>query len=165
MPHDPTQDYSHKELAKIVGSLAYNLLSQAKLSEASISRQEQEAAALKLQAEEAQRNWVRAQSQLDQLASEIQHQHRTADEKDPELQEEVERLQKALTDLCVDTACREQQEKDAREELSEKLQQAEALLMRAETELKEREARAKACDGHLQSAWAEVSALAQQRDY
>ncbi|XP_051512780.1 uncharacterized protein LOC127417109 [Myxocyprinus asiaticus] len=165
MAHDPTQDYSHKELAKIVGSLAHNLLGQAKLSEASISRQEQEAAALKLQAEEAQRNWMRAQSQLDQLTSETQHQHRTADEKDPELQEEVERLQNALTDLCVDTARREQQEKDTREELSKKLQQAEALLRRAETELKEREARAKACEGHLQSAQAEVSALAQQRDY
>ncbi|XP_051563271.1 uncharacterized protein LOC127446405 [Myxocyprinus asiaticus] len=145
MAHDLTQDYSHKELAKIVGSLAHNLLGQAKLSEASISRQEQEAAALKLQAEEAQRNWMRAQSQLDQLTSETQHQHRTADEKDPELQEE--------------------QEKDTREELSKKLQQAEALLRRAETELKEREARAKAREGHLQSARAEVSALAQQRDY
>ncbi|XP_051574270.1 uncharacterized protein LOC127452689 [Myxocyprinus asiaticus] len=165
MAHDPTQDYSHKELAKIVGSLAHNLLGQAKLSEASISRREQEAAALKLQAEEAQRNWMRAQSQLDQLTSETQHEHRTADEKDPELQEEVERLQNALTDLRVDTARREQQEKDTREELSKKLQQAEALLRRAETELKEREARAKACEGHLQSARAEVSALAQQRDY
>ncbi|XP_051574280.1 uncharacterized protein LOC127452710 [Myxocyprinus asiaticus] len=145
MAHDPTQDYSHKELAKIVGSLAHNLLGQAKLSEESISRWEQEAAALKLQAEGAQRNWMHAQSQLDQLTSETQHEHRTADEKDPELQEE--------------------QEKDTREELSKKLQQAEALLRRAETELKEREARAKACEGHLQSARAEVSALAQQRDY
>ncbi len=98
-----------------------------------------------------------AQSQLDQLASETQHQHRTADEKDLELQEEVH--------LHVDTARREQKEKDAREELSEKLQQAEALLMRAETEIKEREARAEACEGHLQSARAEASALAQQRDY
>ncbi|KAF4118174.1 hypothetical protein G5714_000225 [Onychostoma macrolepis] len=57
------------------------------------------AAALKLQAEEAQRNLVNAQSQLDQLTSETQHQHRTSDEKDPELQEEVERLQNALKDL------------------------------------------------------------------
>uniref|UniRef100_A0A673KEY2 Retrotransposon gag domain-containing protein n=1 Tax=Sinocyclocheilus rhinocerous TaxID=307959 RepID=A0A673KEY2_9TELE len=148
MSHDPTQDYSHKDhrLAKIIGSLAHNLLAQAKLGE------------------EAQRNLVLAQSQLDQLTSETQHQHRTADEKDPELQEEVERLQKALTDLRVDTACREQWKKDTREELSEKLQQAEALLMRAETELKERDARAKACEGHLQSSRAEISALAQQRD-
>uniref|UniRef100_A0A673M5A6 Retrotransposon gag domain-containing protein n=1 Tax=Sinocyclocheilus rhinocerous TaxID=307959 RepID=A0A673M5A6_9TELE len=165
MSHDPTQDYSHKDLTKIIGPLAHNLLAQAKLGEASISRMEQEAAALKLQAEEAQRNLVLAQSQLDQLTSETQHQHRTADEKDPELQEEVERLQKALTDLRVDTTRREQWEKDTREELSEKLQRAEALLMRAETELKERDARARACEGHLQSSRAEVSALAQQRDY
>ncbi len=70
-----------------------------------------------------------------------------------------------MADLRVDTARREQREKDTREELSEKLQQAEALLMRAETELKEREARTKACEGHLQSSRAEISALAQQKDY
>ncbi|XP_052404248.1 uncharacterized protein LOC127950896 [Carassius gibelio] len=164
LSHDPTKDYSHKDLTKIIGSLAHNILAQAKLSEASISRMEQEAAALKLQAEEAQRNLVLAQSQLDQLTSQTQHQHRTADEKDPELQEEIERLQKALTDLGVDKACREQNEKGTIEELSEKLQQTEALLRRAETELKERDARVKACEGHLQSSRAEARALAQQRD-
>ncbi|RXN35775.1 olfactory receptor 51B2-like protein [Labeo rohita] len=99
MSHDPTQDYSHKDLAKITGSLAHNLLAQARLSETSISRLEQEAAALKLQAEEAQRDLALAQSQLDQLETETPHQRRTMDEKDPELQEEVERLQRALTDL------------------------------------------------------------------
>uniref|UniRef100_A0A671KEX2 Uncharacterized protein n=1 Tax=Sinocyclocheilus anshuiensis TaxID=1608454 RepID=A0A671KEX2_9TELE len=154
MSHDPTQDYSHEDLTKIIGSLAHNLLAQAKLGEASISRMEQEA-----------RNLVLARSQLDQLTSETQHKHRMADEKDPELQEEVERLQKDLTDLRVNTARREQWEKDTREELSEKLQQAEALLMRAETELKEIDARAKACEGHQQSSRTEISALAQQRDY
>ncbi|RXN21994.1 Retrovirus-related Pol poly from transposon opus [Labeo rohita] len=99
MSHDPTQDYSYKDLAKINGSLAHNLLAQARLSEASISRLEQEAAALKLRAEEAQRDLALAQSQMDQLETETPHQRRTTDEKDPELQEEVERLQKALTDL------------------------------------------------------------------
>ncbi|KAL0198611.1 hypothetical protein M9458_007151, partial [Cirrhinus mrigala] len=122
MSHDPTQD-NHKDLAKVIGSLAHNLLAQARLSEASISRLEQEAAALKLRAEEAQRDLVLAQSQLDQLETETPRQRRTRDEKDPELQEEVERLQKALTDLRVDTARREQEEKDAREELSEQLHQ------------------------------------------
>ncbi|RXN14959.1 NYNRIN-like protein [Labeo rohita] len=99
MSHDPTQDYNHKDLAKIIGSLAHNLLAQARLSEASISRLEQEAAALKLRAEEAQRDLALAQSQLDQLETETPHQRRATDEQDPELQEEVERLQKALTDL------------------------------------------------------------------
>ncbi|XP_028822572.1 uncharacterized protein LOC114776228, partial [Denticeps clupeoides] len=37
--------------------------------------------------------------------------------------------------------------------------------MRAVTELKEREAWARACEGHLQTARAEVSTLSQQRDY
>lgn len=165
MSHDPTQDYNHKDLAKIIGSLAHNLLAQARLSEASISRLEQEAAALKLRAEEAQRDLALAQSQLDQLETETPHQRRAMDEQDPELQEEVERLRKALTDLRVDTARREQEEKDAREELSEQLHQAETLLMRAETELKERDARAKACEGHLQSARAGITALSQQRDF
>ncbi|KAI2655879.1 Pro-Pol polyprotein [Labeo rohita] len=135
MSHDPTQDYSHKDLAKIIGSLAHNLLAQARLSEASISRLEQKAAALKLRAEEAQRDLALAQSQLDQLETETLCQRRTTDEKDPELQEEVERLQKALTDLHVDTAHQEQQQKDAREELNEQLHQTETLLMRTEPEL------------------------------
>ncbi|XP_053367572.1 centrosome-associated protein CEP250-like [Clarias gariepinus] len=163
MARDPTQDYSHKELAKIIGSLAHNLLGHAKLSEATIHHKEQEAAVLKLQAGEAQKNLVLCQRQLEQLKSETQD--RTADEKDPELQEELERLQNALTDLRADTAHREKQEKDAREKLSEKLEQAEALLMRAETELKEREARARAYEGHLRSTRTEVCTLAQQRDY
>ncbi|RXN14510.1 tropomyosin alpha-1 chain-like protein [Labeo rohita] len=65
MSHDPTQDYSHKELAKIIGSLAHNLLAQARLSKARISHLEQKAAALKLRAEEAWRDLALAQSQLD----------------------------------------------------------------------------------------------------
>ncbi|KAL1254329.1 hypothetical protein QQF64_016558 [Cirrhinus molitorella] len=163
MDHDPARDYSNKELAKIAGSLAHNLLAQARMSEASISRLEQEAAALKLQAEETQRDLTLAQSQLDQLKT--QHQCGTSDEKDPDLQEEVERLQEALNNLRVDAARREQREKDAREELSEQLQHTESLLRKAETELKERKAKVKACEGHLQSARAGITALSQQRDF
>ncbi|XP_028847214.1 uncharacterized protein LOC114796870 [Denticeps clupeoides] len=163
MARDPTQDYSHKELAKITASLAHNLLGQAKLSEATIYHQERQTAALKLQDERAQRNLTLVRRQLEQLTLETQD--RTAHKKNPELQEELERLQNALTDLRADTAHREEQEKDAREELRENLNEAKTLLMRAENELKEREARARACEGHLQTVRAEVSTLSQQRDY
>uniref|UniRef100_A0AAY4B215 Retrotransposon gag domain-containing protein n=1 Tax=Denticeps clupeoides TaxID=299321 RepID=A0AAY4B215_9TELE len=163
MAHDPTQDYSHKELAKITASLAHNLLGQAKLSEATIHHQERQTAALKLQDERSQRNLTLVRRQLEQLTLETQD--RTAHKQHPELQEELERLQNTLTDLRVDTAHREEQEKDAREELSENLNEAKTLLMRAVTELKEREAWARACEGHLQTARAEVSTLSQQRNY
>ncbi|XP_058250038.1 uncharacterized protein LOC131355645 [Hemibagrus wyckioides] len=88
-----------------------------------------------------------------------------AGEQEPELQEEVVKLQTALAELQVNTAQREQQEKDIREELSEKLQQAKGLLKRAEAELRERDTKAMAYKGHLQSARAEVHALSKQRDY
>lgn len=60
MAHDPTKSYNQKELAKIIGALAHNLLFQARLSEKSVIHLEQEAAALKLQAEEARRNQAHA---------------------------------------------------------------------------------------------------------
>ncbi|KAG7316803.1 hypothetical protein KOW79_020344 [Hemibagrus wyckioides] len=80
MARDPTHDYSHKELAKILGSLAHNLFIQAKGGEASISRLEQESAALKIQAGESQRNLEIAHCQLDQLTTEKEHRHRMAAE-------------------------------------------------------------------------------------
>ncbi|KAF7709826.1 hypothetical protein HF521_016676 [Silurus meridionalis] len=155
MSHNPTQDYSHKELAKILGLLTYNLIAQAKMDEVKVSRLQQESLSFRIQAEEAQRNLAHAHDQLDQIMAETQSQRGKADEKDAELQEEVKGLQQALIDLHVDTARREQQEKDT----SEELQQAKALLIRAETELKERVARAKAYEGHLQSAREEINAL------
>ncbi|XP_028817151.1 uncharacterized protein LOC114768880 [Denticeps clupeoides] len=105
MARDPTQNYSHKELGKIIASLAHNLLGQAKLSEATIHHQEHETAALKLQAEKAQRNLTLVRRQLEYSTP------RRAG-------------------------------KDTREELRENLNEAKTLLMRAETELKEKEARA-----------------------
>ncbi|KAF7699873.1 hypothetical protein HF521_002831 [Silurus meridionalis] len=161
MSHNPTQDYSHKELAKILGLLTYNLLAQAKMEEAKVSRLQQESLSFRIQAEEAQRNLAQAHDQLDQVMAETRSQRETADGKDAELQEEVKGLQQALSDLRVDTARREQQEKDT----SEELQQAKALLIRAETELKERVAKAKAYEGHLQSAREEINALYQERTH
>ncbi|KAG7330790.1 hypothetical protein KOW79_004759 [Hemibagrus wyckioides] len=151
MACDPIHDYSHKELAKILGSLAHNLLLQAKGGETSISRLEQESTALKIQAGEARRNLEIAHGQLDQLTTEMEHRHQMAGEQQPELQEEVVKLQTALAELQVNTAQREQQEKGMREELSEELQQAKGLLKRAEAELRERDAKDMAYEGHLQT--------------
>lgn len=163
MAHDPTQSNNHKELAKIIGALAHNLIVQTRLSERNVTHLEQEAAALKLQAEEARRNQAHAQSRLDQLTLEAQDQRGRVDDKEPELQEEVERLRGAFADLRVNTEHQQLLEQEAMEELSGKLQQAEALLVRAETELKKRDA--KACEGHLQTARGEIQTLTHQRDY
>ncbi|ROI36376.1 hypothetical protein DPX16_11317 [Anabarilius grahami] len=107
------------------------------LNERSNALLEQETAALKLQAEEARRNQAQTQHHLDQLLHEIPSQRGTAEESDPELQEEVERLQKALKELNLE----------------------------AEIELKERDAKARACENHLKQARSEITALRQQRDY
>ncbi|ROJ36306.1 Gypsy retrotransposon integrase-like protein 1 [Anabarilius grahami] len=165
MTHDPMQSYSHKEWAKLIGGLAHNLIAQARLNERSNALLEQEIAALKLQAEEARRNQAQTQHHLDQLLHETPGQRGTAEESDPELQEEVERLQKALEELHLETGRRERMEKQFREELTGKLQHGEALLARAEIELKERDAKARACENHLKQARSEITALRQQRDY
>ncbi|XP_051741577.1 uncharacterized protein LOC127508053 [Ctenopharyngodon idella] len=165
MAHDPTQSYNHKEWAKLIGGLAHNLIAQVRLSERSNALLEQEAAALKLQAGEARRNQAQTQHHLDQLLLETQDQRGTADESNPELQEEVERLQKALAELHLEAERKEQLGKESREELTGKLQQGETLLARAEIELKERDAKARACENHLKQARSEILALKQQRDY
>ncbi|KAK9972488.1 hypothetical protein ABG768_025792, partial [Culter alburnus] len=135
------------------------------LNERSNALLEQEVAALKLQAEEARRNQAQTQHHLDQLLLETPGQRGTTEESDPEQQEEVERLQKALEELHLETGRREQMEKQSREELTGKLQHGEALLARAEIELKERDAKARACENHLRQARSEITALRQQRDH
>ncbi|KAA0707576.1 hypothetical protein E1301_Tti014854 [Triplophysa tibetana] len=162
MAQDPTQSYTHKELAKTVGTLAHNLIAQLKLSDGNVSLLEQETTALKLQAEEARRNQAEAQENLDQLTLETQG--RTKEECDSELKEKVERLEDTVTDLRADTEARERLEKKAREDLESRLRKAETLLRRAEIELKEREAKLKASERHCQSAQAEAQDLAQQHD-
>lgn len=165
MANDPAQSYNHKELAKIIGALAHNLIVQSKLSEGNVTSLEQEVTALKLQAQEARRNQEDAERRVDQLTRRPREQQAATDEEDQELREQVERLQDALADLRTDTEHREQLEKETRKELAEELQHAEALLVKAEAELKERTAKVKACEGHLQTARAEARDLAQQRDH
>ena len=159
MSNDPTQTYSSKEWSRIIGSLAHNLVAQARLAEEDNANLEKEIAGLKTQLKEARKQKDNAQEHLDQLLLEVE----AKDETHPELQKEVERLQKALEDLRTDTDKRMQSEKRTTEELQDRLRRGDALLKRAESELKDREARAKACEKHLQAARTEINELVQQR--
>uniref|UniRef100_A0A8C1JI79 Uncharacterized protein n=1 Tax=Cyprinus carpio TaxID=7962 RepID=A0A8C1JI79_CYPCA len=153
MAHDPTQSYPHKELARITGTLAHLLIAQGRLSGKSYLDLEQE-------------HQAHTQSCLDKLLLETQDQHEKEDATDPGLQEEeVDRLQNALENLRLDTDQREHLEREAREGLETKLRQAEALLERAEIELKERDAKAKAYENHLNMARAEIHDLTQHKNF
>ncbi|XP_052444185.1 uncharacterized protein LOC127985994 [Carassius gibelio] len=126
MARDPNQSDYYRELARIFGSLVPILVAQAPLSERSNI------------AEEAWKDQAPTQSHLDQLLLETQNQREKEDDTDPELQKGVERLHNALQDLRLDTDQREHLEREARKELNKKLQQGDALLKRAETELKKK---------------------------
>ncbi|ROK54661.1 hypothetical protein DPX16_21300 [Anabarilius grahami] len=142
MSHDPTSSY--KEWAKVIRAIAHNL---------------------KLQAEDARRNQAQTQHHHDQRLVEIQDQRWTADESKPELQEELQRLQKALAELHLEVERRELLEKVSREELTGKLQHSETLLAKAETELKDRHTKAMTCENQCKQAQKGVMAPKQQRDY
>ncbi|XP_048031090.1 metallophosphoesterase 1 isoform X2 [Megalobrama amblycephala] len=88
MAHDLMPSY--KEWAKVIPAIAHNL---------------------KLQAEDARRNQAQTQRHHDQRLVEIQDQRWTADESKPELQEELQRLQKALAELHLEVERRELTEK------------------------------------------------------
>ncbi|ROL54941.1 hypothetical protein DPX16_12810 [Anabarilius grahami] len=134
----------HCEWAKVIRAIAHNL---------------------KLQAEDARRNQAQTQHHHDQRLVEIQDQRWTADESKPELQEELQRLQKALAELHLEVEHRELLEKVSREELTGKLQHSEALLAKAETELKDRHTKAMTCENQCKQAQKGVMAPKQQRDY
>ncbi|XP_052429799.1 uncharacterized protein LOC127971085 [Carassius gibelio] len=152
MARDPNQSDYYRELARIFRSLVHILVAQARLSERSNI------------AEEAWKDQAPTQSHLDQLLLETQNQLEKEDDTDPELQTGVERLHNALQDLRLDTDQREQLEREARKELNKKLQQGDALLKRAETELKEKDYKTWACKTHLQAAQAKFNKLTLQRD-
>ncbi|ROL53750.1 hypothetical protein DPX16_9450 [Anabarilius grahami] len=120
---------------------------------------------LELQAEDARRNQAQIQRHHDQRLVETQDQRGTADESKPELQEDLQRLQKALAELHLEVERRELLEKVSSEELTGKLQHSEALLSKAGTELKERHTKARACENQLKQAQKGVMAPKQQRDY
>ncbi|KAK9952877.1 hypothetical protein ABG768_016907, partial [Culter alburnus] len=111
---------------------------------------------LKLQAEDARRNQAQIHRHHDQRLVETQDQRWTADESEPELQEELQRLQKALAELHLEVE---------RRELTGKLQHSEAPLAKAETKLKDRHTKALTCENHLKQAQKGVMAPKQQRDY
>lgn len=158
---DSTQSYSHKEMARITGAIAHNLIIQLKRDERNVTHLEQDAATLKLQAKEAWRNQEDAQTRLDWLTQEYKDQQQLIEEEHKRIKNEARQLHKAISQLHTDTEHREQQEKTAKEELG-KLLQAKSLLVRAKAEQKERDAKSKAYENHLQAAQAEIQVLVQQ---
>ena len=65
MSNDPTQTYSSKEWSRIIGSLAHNLVAQARLAEEDNANLEKEIAGLKTQLKEARKQKDNAQEHLD----------------------------------------------------------------------------------------------------
>lgn len=157
MSQDPTQAYSSKDWSRIVGSLSHYLLSQARLLEEDKAKLEKDTAGLKTQLEEACKQKERAHQRLEELLLEDEEDTR------PELQQEVERLQQALEDLRLDTDRTVEAEKQTTAALSDDLIRGEAQLAQAHAELKDRDARVKACETFLQKARAEINELIQQR--
>ena len=157
MSQDPTHAYSAKDWSRIIGSLSHYLLSQARLLEEDKAKLEKDTAGLKTQLEEACKQKEQAHQRLEELLLEEEEDTR------PELQQEVERLQQALEDLRLDTDRTVEAEKQTTAALSEDLTRGEAQLERALTELKDKDARVKACETFLQKARAEINELIQQR--
>ncbi|XP_053090602.1 uncharacterized protein LOC128318437 [Pangasianodon hypophthalmus] len=90
MAHNPSQSYNHKELAKITGSLAHNLLTQLKLIDTKAMRLEQEVEELWKQTREAQQDARQTQQRLE-----------GTDRREQEAKDEIKRLQVVLEDLQV----------------------------------------------------------------
>ena len=157
MSQDPTQAYSSKDWSRIIGSLSHYLVSQARLLEEDKAKLEKNTAGLKTQLEEACKQKEQTQQRLEELLLEDEEDTRL------ELQQEVERLQQALEDLRLDTDRTVEAERQTTAALSDDLTRGEELLARARSELKDRNARDKACETLLQKAQAEIDELVQQR--
>ncbi|KAL0154194.1 hypothetical protein M9458_050501, partial [Cirrhinus mrigala] len=134
-----TLSLDNQELTSAIFSLAHTLKGL-----------RQEVNELKLQVTEFQREPTPAQQQKGQ--DRCKKPDRTAQQK------EITSLQEALTAA----GHKEQLEKAIRQDLERELFQTKSLLRTAYVELNERDTRAKALEGHLHAARAEVQTLTQQ---
>ncbi|KAL1275979.1 hypothetical protein QQF64_035602 [Cirrhinus molitorella] len=146
MKHDPCQSYSHKELAKISSSLSHTLIAIHMLSDR--------------RAADLQEELTRAQRRIKQLELEVQKRQKGSDETDASANEEIARLQEALTT----TTQEREQAQSAYAELASKLQYAEQLLEKATTNFRDKTSRIKALETHLNEARTEIDHLTQQLD-
>ncbi len=82
MAQDPSQSYTHKELAKITGSLSHTLIATLKLSDKHGAQLQQELA--------------RAQRRIEQLELEAQERQEGPDEVEQGTEEEINRLKETI---------------------------------------------------------------------
>ncbi len=144
MRQDPSQNYSHKELAKITSSLSHTLIATLKLSDKHAAQRQQELTS--------------AQRRIEQLERERQE---GTDEVEQGADEEINRLKETL----AATSHEMQQLKEDFADRADKLQYAEKLLEKAKTDFRDKNSRIKALEAHLADSRNEISRLTQQLDY
>ncbi len=128
MRQDPSQNYNHKELAKITGSLSHTLIATLKLSDKHAAQRQQELTS--------------AQRRIEQLERERQE---GTDEVEQGAKEEINRLKETL----AATSHEMQQIKEDFADRADKLQYAEKLLDKAKTDFRDKNSRIKALEAHL----------------
>ncbi|XP_016380346.1 uncharacterized protein LOC107717956, partial [Sinocyclocheilus rhinocerous] len=147
MRQDPSQSYSHKELAKITGSLSHTLIATLKLSDSHAAHIQQEL--------------TYAQRRIEQLELEAQERREGPDEVEQGTEEEINRLKGTLADTTQEI----EQVKADYTERSNKLQYAAQLLEKAKADFREKNSRIKALETHLDESRNEISRLTRQHDY
>ncbi len=147
MRQDPSQNYSHKELAKITGFLSHTLIATLKLSDKHAAQRQQELTS--------------AQRRIEQLEREAQVRQEGTDEVEQGAEEEINRLKETL----AATSHEMQQIKEDLADRADKLQYAEKLLEKAKTDFRDKNSRIKALEAHLAESRSEISHLTRQLDY
>ncbi len=147
MRQDPSQNYNHKELAKITSSLSHTLIATLKLSDKYAAQRQQELTS--------------AQRRIEQLEREAQVRREGTDEVEQGADEEINRLKETLEATRHET----QQLKEDLADCADKLQYAEKLLEKAKTDFRDKNSRIKALEAHLAESRNEISRLTQQLDY
>ncbi len=140
MRQDPSQNYNHKELAKITSSLSHTLIATLKLSDKHAAQRQQELTS--------------AQRRIEQLERERQE---GTDEVEQGADEEINRLKETLEA----TSHEMQQLKEDFADRADKLQYAEKLLEKAKTDFRDKNSRIKALEAHLAESRNEISRLTQ----
>ncbi len=147
MRQDPSQNYNHKELAKITSSLSHTLIATLKLSDKYAAQRQQELTS--------------AQRRTEQLEREAQIWREGTDEVEQGADEEINRLKETLEATRHET----QQLKEDLADCADKLPYAEKLLEKAKTDFRDKNSRIKALEAHLAESRNEISRLTQQLDY
>ncbi len=141
MRQDPSQNYNHKELAKITSSLSHTLIATLKLSDKHAAQRQQELTS--------------AQRRIGQLEREAQERQEGTDEVEQGAEEEINRLKETLEA----TSHEMQQIKEDITDRADKLQYAEKLLEKEKTDFRDKNSRIKALEAHLAESRSEISRL------